>query len=613
MTVTGQKTKKVLDRQTFEKLLEATYTLQEHNQKLRAVEASLELHSEELRERDAAQEAAGEKSKSKPEERSRSNTDYTLTLAEIVEAQHQIQIQRLDLDPAMGVVAERIARITHASGAGIAILDGTTVRYRAGAGSSALPAGTEVPLTSAICQPTIRTGQVIRTRNVDTEFLFDPELARRRGIRSLLAVPIHFDGDIVGGLELYFDRVEGFADQDVHTCQLMAGLVTEAMGREAGTTLKKSMDEERSTMLAAIEKLQPNLAVLAQAPSQPVSEDAAVQDAVLTSQNIPATSPCWKCGNSLLPEEQFCGGCGASRGEVNKAGAQEDLAADEASPDPDWLLPPRSENQSDLTNRKSQDGRSADLKDEISLPFTQSEVDALAKALFSVQEEDVAIFAPAPIANSELTTDEATAAIGSSSIVPQKKTLQQQPEQEEPAEATQEAKTEEAKTENAEKTEGRGDLVWTSAAKAQDYLQSLAPIRTPNALIRFWRSRRGDFYLAVAISLVVAVIGWGIWDSSHLPGVGVGAPARNAQRAKSTTDPDLSLFDRMLISLGLAEAPEAPEYKGNPDVQVWVDLSTAQYYCPGSDLYEKTPKGKLATQREAQLDQFEPAYRKACD
>jgi hypothetical protein len=65
--------------------------------------------------------------------------------------------------------------------------------------------------------------------------------------------------------------------------------------------------------------------------------------------------------------------------------------------------------------------------------------------------------------------------------------------------------------------------------------------------------------------------------------------------------------------MGLAEAPDPPEYKGNPNAQVWVDLHTALYYCPGSDLYGKTPKGKTTSQRDAQLDQFEPASRKACD
>ena len=89
---------------------------------------------------------------------------------------------------------------------------------------------------------------------------------------------------------------------------------------------------------------------------------------------------------------------------------------------------------------------------------------------------------------------------------------------------------------------------------------------------------------------------------------------RERERAKQPApDADLSAFDKLLIGLGIAEAPEAPEYKGNPDTQVWVDLQTALYYCPGSDLYGKTPRGKLTSQRDARLDQFEPAYRKACD
>jgi hypothetical protein len=99
----------------------------------------------------------------------------------------------------------------------------------------------------------------------------------------------------------------------------------------------------------------------------------------------------------------------------------------------------------------------------------------------------------------------------------------------------------------------------------------------------------------------------------------VGATGRASTASGSTNrrnpspDADLSTFDKLLISLGLAEAPETPEYKGNPATQVWVDLHTALYYCPGSDLYGKTPKGKFASQRDAQLDQFEPAYRKTCD
>jgi hypothetical protein len=98
----------------------------------------------------------------------------------------------------------------------------------------------------------------------------------------------------------------------------------------------------------------------------------------------------------------------------------------------------------------------------------------------------------------------------------------------------------------------------------------------------------------------------------------VGATANPASSASAhhkapAPDDDLSFFDRMLVSLGLADPPSTPEYKGNPDTKVWVDLHTALYYCPGADLYGKTAKGKFATQKDAQLDQFEPASRKTCD
>ena len=82
---------------------------------------------------------------------------------------------------------------------------------------------------------------------------------------------------------------------------------------------------------------------------------------------------------------------------------------------------------------------------------------------------------------------------------------------------------------------------------------------------------------------------------------------------KHSPQPSLTLFEKLMVSLGLAETPPAPTYLGNPNAPVWVDLHTALYYCSGSDLYGKTAGGKFTTQRDAQLDQFEPAARKTCD
>lgn len=565
--MTDQKNKPVLDEQTFEKLLEAAYVLQEHNRKMRELEESLESQSEQLREKELANHALRRR-KPESEESSRSNSDYTLTLAEIVEAQHQIQMRHLELDKAMAVVAERVARITSASGAAIGIVEGKTVRYRAGAGAPALPPGSEVPLETAICQANVRTGQVIRTEDVDTEFLFDPEPCRQRGILSLVAVPIYHDGNIVGALELYFDRLHGYAEQDIHTCQLMAGLVTEAIGRDAELTLKKSMAAERTTMLAALERLQPNLAAWAEDRSA-----ATANTSMGPSAATAVKSPCWKCGSNLLAEEQFCGKCGAPRAsDGGLSNTQSKLASawhmqqtsqeTFAGAPPNGTSPPRETTRSVAAHT----------------PKNKAALDPLSAQTFTAGANE-----------------DAMAASLSSESPPDKNNV------EAPSTALVKPQLE--------------DIVWSSAARTRDFLESLSATRTPSALARFWRSRRGDFYLAVAVILVLVVIRWGIWSNHSVGATGRGtAVSGSANRRKQPApDADLSAFDKLLIGLGLAEAPEAAEYKGNPGTQVWVDLHTALYYCPGSDLYGKTPKGKLTSQRDAQLDQFEPANRKACD
>ena len=101
-------------------------------------------------------------------------------------------------------------------------------------------------------------------------------------------------------------------------------------------------------------------------------------------------------------------------------------------------------------------------------------------------------------------------------------------------------------------------------------------------------------------------------DSGNTPTQQAVAPAK-PKRKQPPPAPKLSMFEQFLVSVGLAEPPPAPSYSGNPNTPVWVDIHTALYYCPGSELYGKTPQGKIASQHDAQIDQFEPASRKVCD
>jgi len=612
--VSEGKAKPVRDEQTLAKLLEAAYVLQEHNREMLEMELRLDLKPDhlELDQRKEERSSVPTSSAVNPQTREGeppAHSDYSSTLAEIVGTQHQIQVRHLELDDAMSLVAERLTQIARASGAMVGILQGKKVRYKAASGLT-LPAGTEVPMEKALCFACLQTGQVFRCADVHHEERLDTQECRWRGIQSLIAVPIFQDGEVAGGLEIYYPNPRGFTEHDVHTCQLMAGLVTEALGRDKEVSLKKSLASERAVMLEALEKLKPNLAAL-------VDNSAAAPPAKATS--TPGFA-CRKCGHQLVGEEQFCGNCGTPRSSDYEPPSMQSKVASlwhmqeamkKAAPAPPCPAPaaPASPAKAEAAPEEP-----VTLPDPVTLdkpPAASLEKrlpDLLAAGLphekriestpwndprVSAEFEDSAFSdLEIPLATS---CNESEGADGAEGDEPSTAALAP-PER--PA-------------------------AWSSAASARAFLEQLASAKEPGALARLWNTHRGDIYLAIAVILVICVIGWGVRSSHSVTATGNAAAAANHRKpaaAPSSTpapapapDAGLSPFERMLISLGLAEPPAAPEYKGNPETQVWVDLHTALYYCPGADLYGKTAKGKFASQRDAQLDQFEPAYRKACD
>jgi hypothetical protein len=123
---------------------------------------------------------------------------------------------------------------------------------------------------------------------------------------------------------------------------------------------------------------------------------------------------------------------------------------------------------------------------------------------------------------------------------------------------------------------------------------------------KVWREQRAMLYLAAAVGLLaVVIVGWAMQ-----PPAPAGPVASGAQTPAKT---ELSMVDKMLVDLGLAEAPAALAYQGDPNAKVWVDVHTALYYCQDAELFGRTKGGRFAKQRDAQLDQFQPAAGKACD
>ena len=565
-TVSEDKKKPVFDEQTLAKLLEAAFVLQEHGHELRRLEAgaSPKPDARPLKEAVVPKAEREVRSPEPPPPRSSprppvEGQNYSATLAEIVETQHEIEVRQLTGQDALALIANRLIGISGARGVAIARVKGDAVSYRVVAGIGTLPAGSEVPLQKALCASALRSGEVFTCADVNPQLANGVGEFRRRGVGSLIVVPVAHETEVIGALEVYYSDPRSFTEQDLNTCQLIAGMVGEALAAEAekpipGTALASGDRGVRSGEMA---------------------DDGLDRElAKIFSASQTASALCSSCGQKLVGNEQFCVECGAPREKKPEPTGLPNKAV------PYWLQIRNKEAQAPVLEppaRLPDDPPPPNASQVASRERPASEATGGAEFETSAGRESEAVEHPG--------TDE---------------TLASQTGHDEPAPT-------DIVSVEAERLPGPD---WSSALSARQFLEQISSGNRKNTIIQLWNSRRGDIYLAVAIIVVISVVGFGLRSGRPAKPTPPPAPAPASHK---TAQPELSPFDRMLVSLGLAEAPPPPEEKGNPTIQVWIDLHTGLYYCPGTDLYGKTPTGKYATQRDAELDQYQPAYRKTCE
>ena len=588
-----KESKPIRDEQTLAKVLEAAYVMQEHNVELQKTVRGQKLTRNVLgAERGPALQ---------PQPGATTLTaDSGFSLAQIVEIQHQVQVHHLGSQNVMSLVVERLSQSARVGGAAIGILEDKKVHYRAATGVMALPAGADVSLEKALSVKCLRAGIVSRCADVNAEPVLNKDECRRRGIQSMIAVPIFHRGAVAGSLELYFPRPQAFTEEDVHTCQLMAGLVTEALARDEEVSWKQSLTDDRAVMLEALEKLKPDLAELANTHAAKGLAAVAGVPSAPSMTGSASTFVCSKCGHQLVGQEQFCGNCGSPRSSDYVA---PNLQTKAASP---WHVQEemkKASHPSPANGAEIREELPAKFHGELSTNLHQVNVQESVTDFFEQRPSEP--FAAAENLSNETAESTDLVEAGSADFENAAHSDLEIPLHAVPEKIHVEAPEPTALV----KTEHRA--AWSSAATTLDFFQRLAAAKDRGVWAQFWNTRRGDIYLAIAVVLMLGVIRWAIWSSHSVSATG--NPTVSASHRRAAPDADLPLFDRILVKLGVAEAPDPPVYKGNPRAQVWVDLQTALYYCPGADLYGKTPKGMFRSQRDAQLDQFEPAYRKACD
>ena len=543
----------VLDEATFQQILQAAYIIQEQNDRRREARPKL---------------------------------DAAATLALIAETQELLHSQRYDVNAAARLISERLEKVTHATGVAVALIEDDQLSYRAALGSFASLAGSSGPVAAGISE-FLREGAVAPD-DVQAELL-------TKNDNSPALFPLFSQGRVVGLLELSFPENESIQEHEIRSCQVMAGLMGEAISRTAELEWKQSLAEERATMLEAIERLRPQLERLTAEPAKNIeaepaaarsngratsSASAAARAARITAKPEPAevaakalpsepgladirremrpSATCGNCGFHFSDGELFCGRCGTPRAAEIPSPLELpfDAIAEETN-QPSGTEPAPMVKAARETSR--------DVISEMPVPAAVAQSTAL------------------PLAS------DAPAVKGSTALA-----IEHQPAEVENAEQEQRTALEIV----GEPGQVGVSSPWSSAIKTRKWLASLQ-----KADSQWLAKHSGDVSVAIAaLVLLLVLAGW----NTH--------PAQTrAARSNTPPQPSLTLFERMLVGLGLAEPPPTPVYSGNPNAEVWEDLHTGLYYCAGSELYGKTPGGKLTSQRDAQLDQFEPAARRTCE
>jgi putative methionine-R-sulfoxide reductase with GAF domain len=157
--------------------------------------------------------------------------DYTSVLTALAAVKREVDSLGSDLDQALQLLAQRAQTFTRASGAAIALTEGSSMICRASAGQDAPGVGARFSIGSGFSGECVRTGQLLRCDDSETDPLVDRESCRLLGIRSMIAVPIRWEDAVIGLLEVFSPEPYAFSTNDPIVLKRLAEIISTAVYR----------------------------------------------------------------------------------------------------------------------------------------------------------------------------------------------------------------------------------------------------------------------------------------------------------------------------------------------------------------------------------------------
>lgn len=157
------------------------------------------------------------------------------TRAGAIERESDVEPRGFDREISLQSIAERALTFTRATGAAIALSQGTDNEMTcvASAGSDAPPVGSRLQVGSGFSGECVRTGRSLRCDDSESDDRVDREGCKALGIRSLVAVPIRSRNKPVGLLEVFSPQAYAFNADDISALQQLTGSILASAGQGA--------------------------------------------------------------------------------------------------------------------------------------------------------------------------------------------------------------------------------------------------------------------------------------------------------------------------------------------------------------------------------------------
>ncbi len=145
---------------------------------------------------------------------------------EITALRRDLLAHHLTGDEALAFVLERTRSVTRATGAAIAIETGGAMLCRASTGA-APELGARLDPSAGLSGECVRSGEVVRCEDTETDPRADRLVCRKLGLRSAVIMPIRIQSRVMGVVEIFSSHAHAFQNQDVLLLRRMAELIVE--------------------------------------------------------------------------------------------------------------------------------------------------------------------------------------------------------------------------------------------------------------------------------------------------------------------------------------------------------------------------------------------------